>query len=195
MYRKKVGKSYSPRRIRPLQTKLPILSSKNVDVYALRSQLESLKRRYGHVRFAVTANEAAGLINYKVRASTRNSFEEMLDAIRTIKVNEFDGPKVATVLRDLADDGLIADVEFGAEGTPAIYISPPFWMHHNILGPKGKNRKYTDKERRKMLKRIIERMRDANPDELFTVDTFGNPVDPDDPNRDPSFMRVRAWWD
>jgi len=180
-----------------MQTRIPLpsASKKNVDVDVLLSQLQSLKRRYGGVRFAITANEAAGLINYKVRAGTRSDFEEMLDAIRAIRVNEFYGSRVAMVLRDLADDGLIADVEFGAEGTPVIYITPPFWTHQSILGPKGKNRKYTDRERREMLKRIMERMRDANPDELSAVDTFGNLVDLDDPNRDPSFMRVRAWWD
>jgi len=179
-----------------VQTRIPLPSaSKSVDVYALLSQLQSLKRRYGRVRFAIAANESAGLINYKIHASTRGDFEEMLDAIRAIKVNEFDGAKVAMVLKDLADDGLIADVEYGAEGSPVIYITPPFWTHQSILGSKGKNRKYTDRERREMLKRIIGKMKDADPDELSAVDTFGNPVDPDDPNRDPSFMRVRAWWD
>jgi len=180
-----------------VQTRIPLPSAgkKNVDVDTLLSQLQSLKRRYGGVRFAVMANEAAGLINYKVRAGTRSDFEEMLDAIRAIWINEFYGPRVAMVLRDLADDGLIADVEFGAEGSPVIYITPPFWTHQSILGPKGKNRKYTDRERREMLRRIMERMRDVNPDELFVVDILGNQLDPDDPNHDPSFMMVRAWWD
>jgi len=180
-----------------VQTRIPLpsASKKNVDVNALLSQLQSLKRRYGGVRFAIMSNEAAGLINYKVRAGTRSDFEEMLDAIRAIRVNEFYGPRVAMVLRDLADDGFISDVEFGAEGTPVIYITPPFWTHQSILGPKGKNRKYTDRERREMLKRIMEKMKDANPDELSVVDMLGNQLDPDDPNHDPSFMMVRAWWD
>ena len=119
----------------------------------------------------------------------------MLDAIRPIRYNEFDGMKVARVLEELADEGLIADVKYGNEGTSAIYITPPFWTHHNILGPKGKNRKYTDKERRMMLKRIMEKMKDANPDELSVVNIFGEHVDPDDPSKDPAYMSVRAWWD
>jgi len=191
-YRRKEGKTYSQRR-RPWQTKIPLSPSKNVQ--ALRSHLENLKKQYGGVRFAIVANEAANMISYRVRASTKDGFEEMLDAIRTVNVNEFYGERVAMVLEELADEGLVADVEFGAEGTPVICVTPPFWTHHNILGHKGKNRKYTDNERRKMLKRILEKMKDADPDELSVVDLVENPVDPDDPTRDPSFMKVRAWWD
>ena len=189
-------KSYSQKRRRPIQTKIPLSPSpRNVDVHALLSEIQRFKRQYGKIRFAITANEAAGVIDYKVHATTKDSFEQMLDAIRPIRYNEFDGMKVARVLEELADEGLIADVKYGNEGTSAIYITPPFWTHHNILGAKGKNRKYTDKERRMMLKRIMEKMKDANPDELSVVNIFGEHVDPDDPSKDPAYMSVRAWWD
>ena len=196
MYRKRTGKSYSQRR--PVQARIPFPGSApgpSGSVNALMTHLQSLKQSYGGVRLAILANQATGLLNYRVRATTREGFEEMLDAIRAISVNEFYGPKVAMTLKDLAEEGLIASVEFGAEGTPVIYISPPFWKHQSILGATGKNRKYTEAERREMLKRIIEGMKDAEPDELFVVDMLENPVDPDDPSRDPSLMRVRAWWD
>jgi len=112
--------------------------------------------------------------------------ERVLDLANAIEkidsYNEFRGHKVAEVVRSLHREGYIMEAKFGREGSPVLYINPPYWENQasNYVRKEGYSpRKFQDEEREKMYLAIGQALHETKPDELG-IDQFGY---------------VRAWWD
>jgi site-specific DNA-adenine methylase len=71
------------------------------------------------------------------------------------------------------------EVCFGREGSPVIYIDPPYWTHQASNNNNKIGRKFTEEERKDMIQQIKFTLSSLKPDEL-SVNNFGT---------------VRAWWD
>ena len=105
----------------------------------------------------------------------------LADAIEKIEsYNTFQGKKLAEEVRYLHNRGYIMGARFGREGSPVIYINPPYWTHQasNYNG-ESERRKYTEYERDLMMGEIYNRLEKLEPDELGETDYYG----------------IRAWWD
>ena len=101
---------------------------------------------------------------------------ELARAIEKIdSYNEFRGKQVAGVVRSLHDDGYIMEAKFGREGSPVLYVQPPYWENQasNYVRKEGRSpRKYAEDERTKMYRAIRQTLDQTGPDEL-DVDQFG----------------------
>ncbi|WP_454199549.1 hypothetical protein [Nocardia sp. Marseille-Q1738] len=109
------------------------------------------------------------------------------------RYNAFDGDAVADTFFDLFNDA--ADVEFGREGSPVMYVSVPFFPHQRHGSDHTcANDRYTDEQRQEFAARVIAWARTLRADEI-SVQQFpaaGGDVW-DGPG--PSPYRVRLWWD
>jgi hypothetical protein len=101
------------------------------------------------------------------------------------RYNEFDGREASKALLELYEKGLIMWLYFGREGSPVIYVEPPYWA--------GQGKKYTEEERVRMLRRIRNRLAKLRPDELGYVVRIGSLSYYEEPS--PETKAVRAWWD
>src|SRR6266540_3506472 len=66
--------------------------------------------------------------------------------------NEFRGDSVAKAVRSLHHEGSIMEAKFGREGSPVLYINPPYWTNQASNWVKREEyspRKYTENERSK----------------------------------------------
>jgi len=124
------------------------------------------------------------LLGTKIEA-THERVPELIDAIRLVKsYNNFRGEALSDVVRSLHEQGYVMEIEFGREGSPVVYVQPPYWNHQasnydrEILGM-GYGRKYSDVELELMKKRIADALRELEPDELHET----------------GFNTIRAWWD
>jgi hypothetical protein len=108
---------------------------------------------------------------------------DLANAIEKIRgYNEFRGSRVAEAVRSLHHQGYVMDAKFGREGSPVLYVNPPYWENQasNYVRKDGYSpRKFQDEEREKMYLAIGEALHKTKPDELG-IDQFGY---------------VRAWWD
>lgn len=119
------------------------------------------------------------LLDTKVEAS-HGLVPELIDAVGLIdSYNDFRGGALAETLRYFHEQGYVMDVRFGREGSPVVYVKPPFWTHQASNSTEHNGRRVDDAERAKMLIYISEGLKELNPDEL-SVDRF---------------YEVRAWWD
>ncbi len=112
--------------------------------------------------------------------------ETVLDLANAIEkihgYNEFRGSSVAEAVRSMHREGYIMEAKFGREGSPVLYINPPYWENQasNYVKKDGHSpKKYTEEEREKMYFAIGEALHQTKPDEL-SIDQYGY---------------VRAWWD
>src|SRR2546427_12844335 len=122
------------------------------------------------------------LLDTKVEAHGQRVLE-LANAIEKIdSYNEFRGEQAASAVRSLHNNGYIMEAKFGREGSPVLYVQPPYWDNQasNYVRREGQEgTKYTDNERKKMYRVIVGTLKEAKPDEL-DVDHLGY---------------VRAWWD
>ena len=112
--------------------------------------------------------------------------ERVLDLANAIEkidsYNGFRGGNVAKAVRSLHHEGYIMEAKFGREGSPVLYINPPYWENQasNYVRKDGNSpKKYTEEKRTKMYQAIGQTLNETKPDEL-DVDHLGY---------------VRAWWD
>src|SRR5437867_3464829 len=121
------------------------------------------------------------LLDTKVEAHGQRVLD-LANAIEKIdSYNEFRGGNVAKAVRSLHHEGYIMEAKFGREGSPVLYINPPYWENQasNYLRKEGySSKKYTEEERGQMYGAIRETLGETSPDEL-DVDNLGY---------------VRAWW-
>ena len=122
------------------------------------------------------------LLDTKVEAHGQRVLD-LANAIEKIdSYNEFRGKQAASAVRSLHNNGYIMEAKFGREGSPVLYVQPPYWENQasNYVRKEGSTpRKYTDEERAKMYRTIRHYLDETRPDEL-DVDHLGY---------------VRAWWD
>jgi hypothetical protein len=108
---------------------------------------------------------------------------ELADAIENVEsYNDFRGKYLAETLRYLHNKGYIMEAKFGREGSPVLYVNPPYWENQasNYVQKQGYTpRKYTDNERETMYTAIERKLKSLEPDELDRTEYYG----------------VRAWWD
>lgn len=111
------------------------------------------------------------------------------------KYNNFDGHAIANTFKPLFNDSM--RIEFGREGSPAMYISIPYFPHqrHHHTTHHTSNR-YTDEERQHFATRIINWAHTMRADEINVTqtpqkgqltETTGKPG--------PKPHRIRLWWD
>src|SRR2546428_3695949 len=97
------------------------------------------------------------LLDTKVEAHGERVLE-LANAIEKIdNYNEFRGEQAASEGRSLHNNGYIMEAKFGREGSPVLYVQPPYWEHQasNYVRREGYTpRKYTDEERAKMYRTI-----------------------------------------
>ena len=112
--------------------------------------------------------------------------ERVLDLANAIEkidsYNEFRGKQVASVVRSLHNRGYIMEAKFGREGSPVLYLQPPYWENqasNYVRKEEHSPRKYAEEERARMYRAIKQTLEETSPDEL-DVDHLGY---------------VRAWWD
>ncbi len=125
----------------------------------------------------------ARMLNYQVEAHGKGVLE-LADAIEKIdSYNEFRGKDVAEAVRYLHNKGYVMEAKFGREGSPVLYINPPYWNNqcsNFVEDPYNRDHfKYSDKERESMYSSIPRTLKKYKPDELDRTDYSG----------------VRAWWD
>jgi len=108
---------------------------------------------------------------------------ELADAIENIEsYNNFRGKYLAETLRYLHNKGYVMDARFGREGSPVLYVNPPYWQNQasNYMKTENSdNRAYTHDEREQMYREIERKLEALEPDELDRYEAYG----------------VRAWWD
>jgi hypothetical protein len=108
---------------------------------------------------------------------------ELADGIEDVEsYNDFMGKYVAEALRYLHKKGYVMGARFGREGSPVLYVNPPYWENQasNYVQKQGyAPRKYTDSERESMYTAIKRKLKSLEPDELDRTEYYG----------------VRAWWD
>lgn len=120
------------------------------------------------------------LLDTKVEAYGEH-IPELADAVAKIKsYNDFRGEDVAGTIRYLHDRGYLMNAKFGREGSPVLYLQPPYWTNQksNYDGVE-EHRKYDEHETWRMYKEIVAKMSELEPDELDYNESYG----------------VRAWWD
>ena len=112
--------------------------------------------------------------------------ERVLDIANAIEkidsYNEFRGKLVADAVRSLHNQGYIMEAKFGREGSPVLYVQPPYWENqasNYVRREENSPRKYAEEERARMYRAIKQTLGETSPDEL-DVDHLGY---------------VRAWWD
>jgi len=124
----------------------------------------------------------ARLLDTKVAAYGERVLE-LADAIEEIEwYNNFRGKDVADALRYLHNKGYIMGAKFGREGSPVLYVNPPYWTNQASNYAKKypeNNRPYTHEERETMYREIEGKLKALEPDELDRTEYYG----------------VRAWWD
>jgi len=122
----------------------------------------------------------ARLLDTKVEASGSRVLE-LADAVEKIEAyNSFRGKALAQAIRCLHHEGAVMSVSFGREGSPVVYVSPPYWTNQaSNYNSKDPQRKYTDEERAKKYREINSTLGKLEPDELDLTEPYG----------------VRAWWD
>ncbi|MEM4268679.1 MAG: hypothetical protein QW223_01015 [Candidatus Caldarchaeum sp.] len=104
---------------------------------------------------------------------------EVADTIEKIAYNNFSGKDLAEAIRYLHSKGYIMYVRFGREGSPVVYVQPPYWTHQASNTSDLNGRRFTEEEMKTMYQEIIRTLEKLNPDELDLTEYYG----------------VRAWWD
>jgi hypothetical protein len=121
----------------------------------------------------------ARLLDTKIDAHGQRVLE-LADAIEQIQsYNNFRGPDLACQLQYLHQKGCIMYARFGREGSPVIYLNPPYWTNQASNSKQEKGRPYSEVERNAMKKEILKSLSRLEPDELDDAGTYG----------------IRAWWD
>ena len=121
----------------------------------------------------------ARLLDTKIDAHGQHVLE-LADAIEQIQsYNNFRGPKLACQLQYLHHKGYVMGAKFGREGSPVIYLSPPYWSNQASNSNDENGRQYSETERTVMRNEIMKSLKRLDPDELEDTGLFG----------------VRAWWD
>ncbi len=95
---------------------------------------------------------------------------------------EVHGKLVADAVRSLHNQGYVMEAKFGREGSPVLYVQPPYWENqasNYVRKEEHSPRKYAEEERARMYRAIKQTLGETSPDEL-DVDHLGY---------------VRAWWD
>lgn len=121
----------------------------------------------------------ARLLDTKIDAHGQRVLE-LADAIEQIQsYNNFRGPDLACQLQYLHQKGYIMNARFGREGSPVIYIKPPYWTNQASNGQRDSKRPYSEAERNEMKTEILKSLKRLDPDELNDTGLYG----------------IRAWWD
>ena len=100
----------------------------------------------------------------------------------TLQALPFRGKLVADAVRSLHKQGYIMEAKFGREGSPVLYVQPPYWENqasNYVRREEHSPRKYAEEERARMYRAIKQTLEETGPDEL-DIDHLGY---------------VRAWWD
>jgi len=121
----------------------------------------------------------ARLLDTKIEAHGSQVLD-LADAIEQIEsYNNFQGPKLACQLQYLHNMGYVMEARFGREGSPVIYINPPYWTNQASNDTEEARIELTARERAEIKKRIVESLKRLEPDELDDTGLYG----------------IRAWWD
>jgi hypothetical protein len=121
----------------------------------------------------------ARLLDTKIEAHGKQVLD-LADAIEQIQsYNNFRGPKLACQLQYLHQKGYVMDAKFGREGSPVIYINPPYWTHQASNSRERNGRAYSQIEYQHMKNEILRSLKRLEPDELDDTGLYG----------------IRAWWD
>lgn len=134
------------------------------------------------------------LVSLDFKAGIRNieTFAAAMAAHRGC--NQFDPERVAKTFAPLFDD--VSTVEFGAEGSPVMYVSLPYWPQQRNGGarPGEAREKYSDETRRDLAARVIAWARSVEADEISSYQKPGN-GDPVWNGTGEQPRRIRIWWD
>jgi hypothetical protein len=129
--------------------------------------------------------------NYRVHLPNRATFNAAMSVAQGC--NNFNPTRVAKTIGDIFDDAM--HVEFGAEGSPVLYITLPFWSHQR-MGTEtfGMGEKYTVEQRQESAQRVIDWARSVQADEICTYQ-YPHTDSPvwNRPGDHP--YRLRIWWD
>src|SRR3989442_5393498 len=104
--------------------------------------------------------------------------QRVLDLAKAIEkidsYNEFRGKLVADAVRSLHNQGYVMEAKFGREGSPVLYVQPPYWENqasNYVRREENSPRKYAEEERARMYRAIKQTLGETSPDEL-DVDNF-----------------------
>jgi hypothetical protein len=108
-------------------------------------------------------------------------WQQLLEAIGKIDYNEFDGRKVSDWLcmRTAFNGGTIANIRFGREGSPVLYLTVTKAVHEPTGTDPHAYRKLTARERTRLARTLLKEAKDIMPNEAW--------IEP------PGV--VRLWWD
>lgn len=121
----------------------------------------------------------ARLLSTKIEAHGPQVLE-LADAIEQIQsYNNFRGSRLACQLHYLHHKGYLMEAKFGREGSPVIYLSPPYWSNQTSNSKEEKGTQYSELERARMKNEILRSLKRLEPDELDDTGLYG----------------IRAWWD
>ena len=121
----------------------------------------------------------ARLLHTKIGAC-RNGVLDLASAVEKVEsYNNFRGSELAREIQHLHHKGYVMEARFGREGSPVIYITPPYWTHQASNYEEGRSRLYSQLERDIMKTQICKSLRQLEPDELDDTELYG----------------IRAWWD
>lgn len=129
-------------------------------------------------------------LDYRVDVGNRATFDAAMRRIRGC--NSFDPGRVARAIGEIFDDAMA--VEFGAEGSPVLYVTVPFYAGQRIGASCGVREKYTLEQRQEYAGRVIDWAKHMDADEICvyqhprTEQPIWNGTG-DHP------YRVRIWWD
>lgn len=132
--------------------------------------------------------------NFTVVLSSRVVFDAVMAA--AMGANNFDPREVARTIGTLFDDAM--KVEFGAKGSPVLYIEVPFFTQQRLAATSAKfGDRYTDEQRRAYTRQVITWARAMLADEnSVQQDLFGpgnGVVVEGEPGEAPH--RIRIWWE
>jgi len=124
------------------------------------------------------------LVDTKIEAHGQGVLDLASSIEKINSYNAFRGKQVADAVRSLHNEGYIMDARFGREGSPVLYVQPPYWENQasNYVRKEEQSRKlknYSEEQRAGMYQAIQHTLKETKPDEL-EIDNFGY---------------VRAWWD
>lgn len=108
---------------------------------------------------------------------------KILPAIRQVTMNRFNGEDVAGAIERLHEEGHLAAVEFGQEGTPVLYLTVPFFTNQ-------KSNWIPADEARPLSEPEVNASREAVGQAMFEVRAVAVGF------YDEEFRsNIRAWWD
>src|SRR5437899_267412 len=139
------------------------------------TESDTVKEFFVKLVYGEDFNLPVRLLDTKVEAHG----ERVLDLANAIEKidshNEFRGKQAASAVRSLHNEGYIMEAKFGREGSPVLYVQPPYWENQssNFVRKEGYSpRKFAEEERARMYRAIRQTLDETSPDEL-DIDHLG----------------------